>query len=186
MKQPTIYQYDILPAVFRRQVIYIWMSAIGPYAALEDHSSLNILRNPPPASNAIWIHIFSTLARELGMFALGDKDANPFVQCQQYLLNTDTNGALDIIDLSFHVIDRNIRRLSFDDIRYSKITQTPDDAIEELNVRFQEHGIGYQFKMRKLVKIVAQYTHEPIIQPVISLPTFHCLLDLIDKSYGSW
>ena len=197
MGKPIVYQYNALSMVFRRQVIYIWMSAIGPYAAIEDHSPLNILRNPPPASNAIWIRIFSILARELGVFALGDSKANPFVQCQQYLLNTTTDGVLDIIDLSFYILDTEVRRLTPEDIKNSKISQSPDDAIEELNRRFQENCIGYQFNGGKLLKVMpnaapldavhlAAHLYEPVIRPAISLPSLHYLVDLVDKPYEYW
>lgn len=175
--RPGVYQYDVLSTVFRRQVIYIWASAIGPYVVFEDNGPLNMLRNPLPASNSIWLRIFNTLTRELGVFELGDKNADPFVQCRQYILSTDTGGALDIIDLSFYVIDQDVRRLSLDEVRYSNITQPPDDAIEELNKRFRENGIGYQFENGELVKMDPQFVHEQLVRPVITLPTFRSLID---------
>src|SRR5437016_2900566 len=80
--QPDVYQYDSLPVTFRIQVIYIWRTAIGPFGT-EDWGG------HVPVSNQWWREIHDTLARELGVFRLSDKSANPFAQCCQYLKEAD-------------------------------------------------------------------------------------------------
>jgi hypothetical protein len=61
------------------------------------------------------------------------------------MLSADTDGALDIIEISFRVIDRLSRKFHPYQREKARITQDADDALEELNQRFREHGIGYQF-----------------------------------------
>lgn len=44
-----------------------------------------------------------------------------------------------------------------------------DEAIEELNQRFQEHRIGYQFQSGQLIKQTDQYLHEEVMLPALTL-----------------
>lgn len=52
--QPEIYQYTDLPIEFRRQVIHIWLSAIGDYR-------LSLV-------SRLWHQIHDSIARELGLY----------------------------------------------------------------------------------------------------------------------
>lgn len=162
--EPDTYQYEALPEAFRVQVIHIWKTAIGPFDEPGPYST-----RPIPASNSYWSYVHNTLAREKGVFTLGRSGRDPFVRCQEYLLGADTNGALDIIELTFRLIDRVVRNLEPYVRDVSGITQDPDDAIQELNHRFQEHGIGYQYGNGELIRIDSQYLHAEAVKPAISL-----------------
>lgn len=157
-----VYQYDVLPEAFRVQVILIWRSAIGKFSALGNYSSGS-------PTNKHWAFIHDTLARELGRFILSDRPADPSEMCQQYLLSANTNGALDIIELSFRVIDHDVRKLHPLALQAAQITQTADKAIEELNHRFREHGIGYQYVEGKIVRVDSEFVHADIVKPALSL-----------------
>ncbi|GAJ00054.1 unnamed protein product, partial [marine sediment metagenome] len=47
--------------------------------------------------------------------------------------------------------------------------QDPDDAIEELNDRFKEHEIGYQYVSGTIIPMDSQYIHTEAVRPAISL-----------------
>ena len=160
--KPDIHQYEDLPQPFRIQVIHTWGGAIGPYFVVD---SWHI----PPPSNSHWKLIHDTLARERGVFYLADKSDNPFVACQKFLLTADTDGALDIIELSFGVIDLAVRRQGYDADESSQVKQGADDAIEELNYRFRDHRIGYQYTDGKLIRVDSQYVHSEVVKPALSL-----------------
>jgi hypothetical protein len=162
--QQDVYQYDVLPEAFRVQVIHIWNSAIGKYR-YPDFSG-----HKPPLSE-VWDFIHNAIAREIGVFRLGrdSYDANSETRCKEHLLTADTEGALDIIELSFRLIDTSVRRLQHYTRQEAEITQDSDDAIEELNHRFREHGIGYQYVARELVRIDSQVIHAEAVKPALSL-----------------
>jgi len=160
-----VYQYDEIPRPFRIQIIHIWDDAIGRWYAPDGYFGSG--RTSP--ANQFWSLIQSTLARELGVFTLTGAVAGPVQQCKSYLLAADIAGALDIIELSFRVIDRGVRELDRYQIDDAKITQAPDDAIEELNDRFREHGIGYQYVDGILVRLDSQFAHAEIVRPALGL-----------------
>lgn len=54
-------------------------------------------------------------------------------------------------------------------IEKANITQTAEDAIEELNQRFREHAIGYQYIEGQIVRVDSEYIYEEAVQPAISM-----------------
>jgi len=126
--QPDVYQYEELPEALRIQIIYIWNSAIGP----------TIGQGLLTDSREVWEFIDDTLSREVGIFYLGGRSKDSSEErCKSFLRNASTNEALDIIEFSFLCMQEMATR--------SHTTQYANDAIEELNHRFKEHGVGYQF-----------------------------------------
>jgi hypothetical protein len=158
-----VYQYDHLPEAFRVQVAHIWNGTIGTYYDSHGYSSS---RSSP--SNEFWSAIHDVMCRELGVFKLATGE-DPDDRCRNYLMAADTAGALDIIELSFRVIDKGVRQLDFHDIKNAYIKQDPDDALEELNQRFRERGIGYQYVEGILVRLDSQFAHAEIVKPALTL-----------------
>lgn len=149
-----VYQYDDFPVEFRRQVIHIWTQIIGP------------LQQPPaygetPFPNIFWRVVHDTLAEELGVFSLGDMYCDHFQQCQQLLLNGGIDKCLDIIELSFRVLDNHFRKTGSPEVAA--------EAVATLNHRFREHCIGFEFVGGQLIRIDAQFVHAEAVKPAIIL-----------------
>ena len=88
-------------------------------------------------------HIHETLCKEYGVFTLREYADSDFSAIFDYFLEEKNHEkCLDIIELSFQVIDTYVRRNQFYFDRAEDVKQKPDDAIEELNARFKESGIG--------------------------------------------
>jgi hypothetical protein len=160
-----VYQYDDLPVAFRGQVVHIWQTAIGRFFIPQGYSSGRV-----SPSNQFWRFIHDTLARELGVAALaGEYGDGPKERCIRYIYEADTSGALDIVELSFRVIDVGVRKLDGYETADAGIEQDPDDAIDELNDRFKEHSIGYQYLGGELMRVDSQFVHAEIVKPALSL-----------------
>jgi hypothetical protein len=164
--QPEIYQYDELPLEFRRQVVHIWCDATSG-----DRRS--------PSSFQLWQYIYKCLTRELGLFELSkNSNIGPFEQCKDFLLNkrTSTDNLLDLIELTFRYIDIVLREqiesdpCSLDEIHWREtLSQEPDEAISELNHRFREHGIGYQFEGSQIIRVDSKFIHGEVVVPALEL-----------------
>jgi hypothetical protein len=46
---------------------------------------------------------------------------------------------------------------------------TPDEAFADLNHRFLQHGIGYQYVSGKIVRYDSQYLHAQVVKPALDL-----------------
>ncbi len=159
--KPVVYQYDQFPTPFRVQVSHIWSTAIGPWASR--YSSAEI-----PASNMYWSLIENLCARELGRRLLGEA-SDPMSRCVEFLETAKRDELLDIVELSFRFIDKTVRLLDNYQRHRCRITQDSDEAIEELNHRFREHGLGYQYADGQIVRVDSQLLHVEGVDRAITL-----------------
>ena len=53
--------------------------------------------------------------------------------------------------------------------RYENRKLSPDEAIAELNHRFREHGVGYQYESGMMMRVDSQIIHEEIVRPALSM-----------------
>jgi len=156
--QPVIFKYDEIPEEFLHQVVHIWMDAIGPY-------------NRYTSGKVVWDNIHNIVSRELGLPALG-KRANSPENCIQFLFERDTDHVLDLIQVSFNAIEHYFGMYKGDPEwmqRQVGLSFPPDLAIQELNHRFLEHDIGYQYQDGRIVRIDSLFTHSEIILPALQL-----------------
>lgn len=159
--QPDVYEYGVIPEALRIQIMHIWKTAIGPWR----DGSYRCDDEPP---NTVWAAIHDILCREFGLLSLARGDT-PFTECCTFLLEeSDVDNVLSMVEASFRMIDKVCSRLRPEQIYAAGISQEPDDAKNELNTRFREHGIGYQYVAGNIIRVDSQYTHDQVVLPAIS------------------
>lgn len=158
----TPYKYDEIPSPLRVQITNIIKDCFGT-------------QNAKTSGFFGWLE--KTLKDEYGISAL------PNVSYEYIQRNTDYSDdinfkiieshihsacdyekVLNATELIFLAINTTIRARQY---VLSNPLITPDEAIEKLNRRFLEHGIGYQFESNQIIKIDSQYTHQEITKPVL-------------------
>jgi hypothetical protein len=171
--KPEVYQYDHLPIEFRRQVIHLWISCIGSY------SPTDFSRFLPPLENLVWDKIHNFLARNVGEFYFGNERYNSFAQCQYFLLDSNTpfDYLLKFIEYTFRFIENDlprIRQRRYDELgEISYSFQSSEDAISELNHRFRQHNLGYQYNNGQIIRVDSVFIHTEVILPALSLLSNH-------------
>jgi len=160
---PDVYQYETIPPELRVQVVHIWR------AVLKDRRYCD--------AKQVYEFLHQTLSYEYGKFTLdqnGDPDYHRMrddsydvTTVINFFLGTDdVERAIDVIELSFRYIDQDVR---YNRNGYFSPSISPDDAINELNYRFREHGVGYQYESGLIVKIDSQIIHSEVVKPVLML-----------------
>ena len=138
---PDVYIYDDLPPPLRVQVVHIWKDTFR----YEDEYKL----------------IVDTLCREYGVFLLAETGYTTRNYERElfnfFLEEKNIEKALDGVELSFRYIE------------HQDVQERANDVIEELNQRFKEHGVGYQFTNRQIVRIDSEFTHTEIVKPALRL-----------------
>ena len=185
VENPDTYQYETIPDELRIQIFYIWEKVWE--AAYEN--SFGELQLSPLAIEA-YTSIETTLRGEYGVLALDgvddhDEDGYGFYSVvRKFLLETeDTDKVIDVIEVSFRYIDQVIRDKFYvpkddgpDEIfgpRPGDILPdgiSPDEAIDQLNRRFREHSVGYQYESGQIVEADSQDTHSEVVKPAEELP----------------
>lgn len=159
-----VYQYDTIPLNLRKQFIHITNDAIGTY---EQH-----LQRRDVAE--IYETIVELLRREYGVFGLGEMLSgrtyrSVYEEAVSFALDVgSTEYFLDIIELMFRSIDAIIREKDFYLGRPSN-KAAADDAIAELNIRFKEAGVGYQFVDGQIIRVDSELIHQEAVKPALRL-----------------
>ncbi|HOU12779.1 MAG TPA: hypothetical protein PKZ84_06655 [Anaerolineae bacterium] len=154
-KGPDVYKYDEIPDPLRVQIVHILRDAIGTDT------------NPYAPCGKSYKFIYDILCREYGFFRLTNgHEPDAATGLFSFFLSCDElEKVLDVIEISFRYVDTVIRQ----DRRHQNtyISISPDAAIEELNFRFREHGIGYQFESGRLIRVDSQLLHSEVIKPAL-------------------
>lgn len=165
---PDVYVYDKLPETLRVQIIHIWWDTIGnggQYYSVYDNKYEGVRES--------YRTLVEILCREYGIFRLpwsdkhsGNRDT--FKEISDFFLNEkDTDKCLDVIELSFNMINTYIRGFGY--LLRSDASQISDNAIKELNDRFKEHAIGYQFTNGQIIRTDSEFIHSEVVKPALKL-----------------
>lgn len=160
--KPVIYKYDELPHPLRVQIAYILRDTIGAieYGPNPKHRGVGRIEER-------WRLIHNAVAKERGEFVLGNKSRHNgyYDLCTSFLLQeSDFDQAMSLVEIAFEFMDLRLMRARNDRDRWRI-----DGAIAELNQRFQEHAVGYQYQAGKIVRVDSQYLHAETVDVAVSL-----------------
>jgi hypothetical protein len=75
--------------------------------------------------------------------------------CRFWLQTCSTDAVIDIVELSARIMLQN----------------SDQESVEEINYRFRQNGIGFQFEGGQFIKIDDQFIHAEVVKPAIGLLT---------------
>ncbi len=151
---PDVYEYDSIPKTLRIQILHL----IG-----EIYSQGNRFTD---SARTVFHEIEQALSREYGQFKLSSGHKEGFESLSEFILNeADPERVLDAVELVFRYADSQIRENCF----YFNRSISMDDALEELNARFKESGIGYQFESGEIIRIDSEFLHSAAVKPLLVL-----------------
>ncbi|MEK5759306.1 hypothetical protein V3527_11375 [Acinetobacter variabilis] len=165
-KDTDVYSYDALPNQFRVQVTYILKDLFGETG--EKLCEIIRIEN-------IYKSLVEWLAREFGVFYLHqnyrhDLDGYHSEFLNGFLSEKDIFKALDYIELAFRVANNIAKDEKYEySIKRYTYDNTTKNAIDELNCRFNEHGLGYQFVEGQIIRRDNTFTHTQIIKPSLEI-----------------
>ena len=182
---PDIYEYRNLPDSLRTNIVIIWREILG------DHDSYQHVYEVKKR----YERLVGILRREYGCFELPGRDrGDPVIRTYIreleafFLKERDVDKALDVVDLvfsemsSYFEISQEAKQLKRLRVNYSdrkdiisnsflieRLNESDDNPICELNFRFREHGVGYQFEVGKIIRIDSEYIHTEVVKPALGL-----------------
>ena len=157
---PVVYRYDELPKAFREQVVQILKKTIGDTTDSRPWITKRLLMPEVRQITQRWASIHDILAREMGVPSLVKRMSPQYHGhaeiCFKFLHDDDDiDQILSLIELSFRIIELDQRNR--------------EGAIAELNHRFLEHSIGYQYQGGQIIQIDSLYLHHEVVEPAITL-----------------
>lgn len=160
-----VYVYNNLPQALRVQIVHIWSDVLGSEQDYRNNRYGSNIKN-------VYYLIVNTLCREYGLFQLpsANKHGNRMYlnELANYLLQVDeVDKQLDIVELSFRNIDKITRDSEY--LGRHNASDLANKAIEELNIRFKENGVGYQFVEGEIVRVDSELIHVEAVKPALKL-----------------
>ena len=147
-----VYQYDTLAEPFRVQAVHILSDVfqeVGLSIEIKYHKE--------------WYEVIhNTLAREYGVFRLNSRIVSE-ESVFQFLLEAEPDQVLDTIEICFGLAEESVQQ------RQDRSAKIVNAAVIELNERFDENGIGYQYNGGKIVKRESEFLHKETVVEAIHL-----------------
>lgn len=156
-EEPDVFVYDELPEKLRNQISYIVLDAIGPwYSRIGYENSL---------SRSVYSRIVKDLLRHTGRLVIAHADREDEQLANFIRRESDVHTWLDGVELCCRYITRLVG-----DYQWSAEPRLkPQEAIQDLNTRFMQNGVGYQFESGKLIRIDSKYLHTEVVKPTLAL-----------------
>ncbi len=173
---PDVFIYDDIPNSLRVQIVHILRDAIGND---EEYRRIDMYSHTYKTVRDTYESIVKLLCREYGVFYLSsdkgskygfDKELFSFLTDQQ-----DVEKVIDAIEIAFLYVDRICGRYDYLD-RGDNASVIAEKAIKELNERFLENGVGYQYADGKIIRIDSEFIHTEVVK--------HALILLHQKQYA--
>ena len=168
-EMPDVYSYDTLTETLRVQIIHIVLGAMGNQQEyFVDYQFSEFDRSVVSAYQLV----VDTLCREYGVFQLTETHGHgdriyPKELLDFFLRETNIEKSLDVVELCFRAIDQDTRDWNY--LHRQNASVVADNAIRELNQRFQEHGVGYRFEYGQIVRVDSQLIHSEVVKPALTL-----------------
>jgi len=156
-EMPDVYRYDEIPKALRVQIVHIWTEILGDSFRYQD----------------VYKFLVDVLCREYGVFKLWEpkrsfRERDYMEEFTNAFMNEDNaEKCLDFIQISFRMIDVQTRK--YDYANKIDASEQADAAIQELNARFKEHGVGYQYITGEIIRIDSELIHAEVVKPALKL-----------------
>ena len=156
-EMPDVYVYDELPQALRVQIVHIIQDTFG----VDHYGTQNAAK--------AYEFVKQTLCREYGLFELVKYPKSDAESVFNFFLHEESiERALDVVELCFKVISAYIP----DNHTYLYNTDRKlgaEEAVTELNERFKEHGVGYQFESNELIRLDSDFLHAEAVKPTLMI-----------------
>ena len=152
-----VYSYNQIPQPLRVQICHILRDVLG--GSLDSNKSHEAYKT-----------IVDALCREYGLFLLPPTTTRREYDtelCNFILNEKDPERVLDAVEISFRVVDGATRDYYF--MNRTGGDERADAAIEELNGRFREHAVGFEFSNSMILRIDSEFVHNEVVKPALAL-----------------
>jgi AbiJ N-terminal domain 4 len=162
--EPEIYTYDQAPEHMRHQICSALAEGIGFYYGGGGY------HEPPPNADLIWEQIDRICRKEMYSYLSYTQETDLRLRFLNYVRHVqDIDHFLSAVEIGCLVL-----RISSDEYDSPKLRgaqQKGVDAIEEINGRFEQHSVGYQFENGQIIRVDSKLTHAEIVKPALVLLT---------------
>lgn len=162
-QRPPNLSYDSLPPPLRYQCLTVIRESIGKYPMALDDLDLFLQREHPTPS--------FVRAPILSLDGHAPRFDNRFYE--QCITEGDFYESMDAIEMAARVIHNQLRYAQKQRNDLVAPSHVADRALDEMNERFIQHSVGYQFskEQRWMVRVDSALLHDDVTKPAMLLLT---------------
>jgi hypothetical protein len=156
-----VYQYDKLPDKLRVQLCSILVEVMGSFQAYD---------TPDAVFNA-YKTVLELVCREHGVFTLSGRPRD-FQQLPKELFDFILNEqnvdlVMDVIQVCCIAVERVCREAYYAGRSPSQASRMTNEAIDEINIRFQQNSVGYRYEGGQIMRIDSEFVHAEVVKPAL-------------------
>lgn len=154
--EPEVFIYDSFPQTFRNQMFYALSDVL-------DFFEQN-------GAYWLWDCLQNDFSRELGVKSLCKYSRYSSREKAEYFVGEASDkDFLDFLDYAFHLVS-NLTELSISVYVGERIERVAN-SIAELNFRFKQHNLGYEFINGEIIRKDNEFIHQEVVKPALRLLT---------------
>lgn len=157
-----VYQYEEIPTHVRVQVKQIAVEGMGHVGSHGDRMMYG------DEENNLWVELERVFLREKGVEAIatGDFAGSRVLAYMRECPTLDWLDFLELVCLGIRIMgdeNHHVARQNWG------VKTTPEKAIDEINYRLREAGVGYQVEGKHVVRVDSQFIHAEVVKPALTL-----------------
>ncbi|MGA3284429.1 MAG: hypothetical protein ABSD57_08225 [Verrucomicrobiota bacterium] len=155
-QKTDVFTYDTLPQPLKVQIIHVWNGVIINFPSVYFKGA-----------DVVYVGIAQAICKERGVFRL-TRNAGTAEEdvCNYFLQEQNVDYCLDVIEIVFDYFVQLIRN---DSHTLYGCMDYVRQAVVELNARFKEHSVGYEFQNGKIIRIDSEFIHNEAVSPAMTL-----------------
>jgi hypothetical protein len=153
-----VFSYDTLSQELRVQAALIVADGLGRPYTLDGYET--------PACR-VYVQIIEQLVRHFGRQRIAPGKEVEEILGNFFLQESDVEHWLDGIELSLRTIEIAHRDWQYQGRVSARLA--PGEAVADLNHRFLQHGVGYQYVSGRIIRYDSQFLHAKVVKPALEL-----------------
>jgi hypothetical protein len=164
--QADIYIYDVAPAYLRHQINEALLEGIGNYELVDNTGYGDYHPNFEHPYHK-WKEIDRICRKEVFPYVDIVEEIEHFQRRVALAVKTikDIDEWLSIVEICCVTLEE----IHFDLRLNMQDTDAAQDALVEINRRFEQHQVGYQFESGHIIRKDSEFVHAEIIKPALAL-----------------
>ena len=159
-----VYVYDNIPYHLKHQILTAVLEGLGPYGGPSQfafHSS--------PNANKHWELVDRVCRKEIEVYLKYLRVSNLNSRFNQAFGGAeDVDDALSLLEVVCVLLSK-VKDRHAQETEQRGAVMTAQNALDEINERFKQHGVGYQFENASIIRVNSEFTHSSIIKPALTL-----------------
>jgi len=156
---PEVFQYDIIPEKLKVQCYHIWTEFFKQFEG--------------EFVQRVYSRIYDTLRKETGKKSLYFNglyiEKSSAKQIEGYFNELkETDEILDVVHIVFFYIEQ-VKQVMERENTYTRLKYAVKEAIDDLNTRFKENAVGYEYSNGKIIRVDNLLLHSETVVPTLHL-----------------